>query len=273
MSKKQFAIFGNPVAHSISPIIQNSAFEACDFDAEYSKIHLEDGSKLKEVFLAQNLSGANITVPHKLDAFNQIDEVRGIGAKIGAINTIIKEDDKLIGYNTDAGGFYEAISEFNQSTPIKTALLLGAGGTAKAISLILQENGIRVTILNRSKARLKEFIDSGFECYTFDEFELKQNYDLIINSTSAGLSDDSLPLKKELLISIFDRANFAIDCIYSKDGIPTPFLSLASECEIPNKDGTDMLINQGVLACEYFMNEFDKRDIIYNTMKESLKSS
>lgn len=269
---KQFAIFGNPVEHSISPIIQNSAFKACNFEAEYSKILLEDGKKLKEVFLQNNLSGANITVPHKEVAFDQVDEIRGIAKEIGAINTIVKEDNKLIGYNTDAGGFYESIKEFDKITPIKTALLIGAGGTAKAISLILRDNGIKVTILNRSQPRLDDFIKKEFECYTFKEFDADiQNFDLIINSTSAGLSENILPLELNVLEQIFNTANFAIDCIYSKDGILTPFLKVANMCNIPNKDGTDMLIYQGVLACEYFMNEFNQRECITKAMKESLK--
>ena len=129
--KKLFAIFGNPVSHSRSPLMHNHVFKRLGFDACYTRVHLEDGSQLKETFLALGLSGANITVPHKEAAFKACDEVRGFAKEIGVVNTIVNEEGRLIGYNTDADGFLFSIGDFKN---IKKVLLIGAGGTAKALA-------------------------------------------------------------------------------------------------------------------------------------------
>lgn len=244
MSEK-FAIFGNPVAHSKSPQMQNAGLKHINFDGNYDKHHLEDGSTIKDVFLASNYKGANITVPHKEFAFANADEVRGIAQKIEAVNTYINENGKVIAYNTDAPGFLKAIESFGS---VKNVLLLGAGGTAKAISLALQEKGINVTVLNRSEGKLDFFKNNGIKCSTWDSFE-PSNFDLVVNSTSAGLKDDYLPCPKELLEPVLKSASFAFDCVYGKI---TPFLALAKQNNCLIKDGENMLLFQGVLSFEYF---------------------
>ena len=254
MSKK-FTIFGNPVEHSLSPKMHGYAIEGLGVDATYDKTLLLNGTKLKETFFKNNLSGANVTVPHKEEAFKQADEVRGIAKTIGAVNTLVLENGKMIAYNTDAEGFFESSKKFGD---INSILILGAGGTAKAISLIFKEKGKDVTLLNRSKARLKPFIERGFECYTWDNFSPK-SYDLVVNTTSAGLSDTNYPAPKELLSNILNNSKYAIDVIYNKN---TPFLQLAKDLNIPCKDGSDMLLYQGVKAFNLFYHDkFDEKEI------------
>ena len=111
---KLFAIFGDPVAHSRSPLMHNSVFKNLNYKACYTRVHLRDGSKLKETFFALGLSGANVTVPHKEAAYKACDEVRGFAKKVGVVNTLVNENGKLIGYNTDADGFMFAIKEFGE---------------------------------------------------------------------------------------------------------------------------------------------------------------
>ena len=243
---KNFTIFGNPVAHSKSPQIHNSAFGGLGVDANYSKTLLKDGSKLRDKFFELDIDGANITVPHKEEAFRICDELDSFAQKVGAVNTIIKKDNKLYGYNKDALGFLKAISLFN--IDIKTILIIGAGGTSKAISKILQDEGYIVTILNRSASRLEDFKD--FKRYTFKNFK-PQKYDLIVNSTSAGLEDDSLPAPKDILENLLSNAKASVDVIYGKE---TPFLKLSKEFNLPSKDGADMLLFQAVIAFEKFTN-------------------
>lgn len=244
-NKEKFLIFGDPIEHSKSPQMQNSGFEYLGLNCYYEKYHLIDGKKLKDIFKKQNAKGANITVPHKEQAYTQADEVIGIANKIKAVNTYIKKDDKILAYNTDAPGFMKAIEDFGK---IKTVLLLGAGGTAKAISLALKEANIQVTILNRTANRLDFFKEHGFKTYTWDNFQMN-HFDLVVNSTSAGLKDDDFPLKKTTLESIFLNAKYAFDCVYGKE---TPFLKLAKTEGLKVKDGEDMLLYQGVLAFELF---------------------
>ncbi len=261
--KQLFAIFGNPVSHSKSPLMHNLSFQGLGFDGCYTRYLLEDGSKLKETFFSLGLKGINITVPHKEYAYNACDVLDPFAKKVGAVNTIVEKEGKLYGYNTDAPGFLKAISEFEN---VKTVLFLGAGGTAKSTSVILKEAGYDVTILNRSGGRLTYFKDNGFETHTFDDF-VPQPYDLIINMTSAGLEDDSLPAPSEILEQVIPTAKACVDVIYGKE---TPFLQLAKTYKKPTKDGSDMLLYQGIIAFEYFTEHKYNFNEIKSHMKQAL---
>jgi len=245
MSKQLFAIFGNPVSHSKSPLMHNLSFQGLGYDACYARHLLEDDTKLKETFFNLKLKGVNVTVPHKEHAYHACDVLDPFAQKIGVVNTIVEKEGKLYGYNTDAPGFLKAISEFKDA---KHVLFLGAGGTAQSTSSILREVGYEVTLLNRSAARLEKYKKDGFQTYTYEDFK-PQSYDLIINMTSAGLEDDSLPAPKALLDSILPQAKACVDVIYGKE---TPFLKLAKSYHKPTKDGSDMLLYQGIIAFEYF---------------------
>jgi shikimate dehydrogenase len=257
-----FSIFGNPVAHSRSPLMHNSVFKHLNYKACYTRTLLKDSTKLKETFFNLKLSGANVTVPHKEAAYEACDEVRGFAKKIGVVNTLINENGKLIGYNTDADGFLYAISEFKN---IQKVLIIGAGGTAKALAIRFLEEKVDVSVLNRSSKRLEYFKESACHTSTWESFEVA-SYDLVINTTSAGLEDDSLPAPKELLESIFAHTRYIADAIYGK---VTPFLQLAKEKNIIYKDGADMLLGQGVLANELFTSNRLNKDDIKKYMQKS----
>ncbi len=253
MAKELFAIFGNPVSHSKSPLMHNLSFQGLDYNACYTRHLLEDGATLKETFFKLKLKGVNVTVPHKEYAFNACDILDPFAKNIGVVNTIVEKEGKLYGYNTDAPGFLKAISEFKN---IKTVLFLGAGGTAQATSSILRDEGYEVTLLNRSEGRLEKYKELGFKTYTFETFPLKspshKSYDLVINMTSAGLEDDTLPAPKEILNSVIPQAQACVDVIYGKE---TPFLKLSKQHQKPTKDGSDMLLYQGIIAFEHFTNQ------------------
>jgi shikimate dehydrogenase len=225
--------------------MHNLSFQGLGFDACYTRYLLEDGKKLKQTFFDLQLKGINITVPHKEHAYNACDELDPFAKKVGAVNTIVEKEGKLYGYNTDAPGFLKAISEFEG---VKRVLFLGAGGTAQSTSVILKEAGYEVTILNRSAGRLEKFREEGFATFTFGDFQ-PRNYDLVINMTSAGLEDDSLPAPQELLDAVIPQAKACVDVIYGKE---TPFLKLAKTHGKPTKDGSDMLLYQGIIAFEHF---------------------
>jgi len=270
---KQFTIFGNPVEHSKSPQMHNAGFKFLNIEANYSKTLLEDGDKIKNIFLKNNFLGANITVPHKEYAFKNADEVVGLASKIGAVNTYINKDGKIFAYNTDAPGFLKAIQEFKD---INNVLILGAGGTAKAIAVAFKDKGIDTTILNRSINSREFFIDIDCKFFDWDAMRLLFSgdisgisYDLIVNCTSAGLKDDSYPAPLETLKYLLQNSKYAVDCIYGKE---TPFLALANKLNITNKDGEDMLLYQGVLAFELFTGIKADEQLV-EAMRKGLKST
>jgi len=241
-----FTIFGNPVSHSKSPLMHNLAFRGLNYAGCYGRYLLQEGKELRTTFFALGIHGANITVPHKEHAFKACDELDPFARKVGAVNTIVRKGDKLYGYNTDAPGFLRAIEAFEG---IKSILILGAGGTAQSTAVILRDAGYEVTILNRSAGRLERFHKEGFKTFTFETIQTDQQYDLIVNMTSAGLEDESLPCPSEILHHLIPTARACVDIIYGKE---TPFLKLAKKHQKPTKDGSDMLLYQGIIAFEYF---------------------
>ena len=260
---KKFTIFGNPVSHSKSPLMHNLTFKGLKENANYSRTLLENGTLLREKFKELGLTGANITVPHKEEAFKACDELDEFAKNVGAVNTIVQRDGKLYGYNTDASGFLRAIRGFKEH--INTILIIGAGGTSKAISVILRDEGYGVEILNRSQNRLESFIDSGFTTYTFDTFKPKK-YDLVVNSTSAGLQDENFPAPKKILEEILSMASASVDVIYGKE---TPYLKLSRSLNLSTKDGSDMLLYQGVIAFMEFTNHKYSFEEIERYMREA----
>jgi len=260
---KVFAIFGDPVSHSRSPLMHNCVFKHLNYKASYTRVHLKDGTKLRDTFLNLGLSGANITVPHKEAAYKACDEIRGFASTVGVVNTIINEDGKLIGYNTDADGFMYAIQEFKN---VKKILIIGAGGTAKALASRFVQDNLEVNVINRSAGRLDYFKDLASSCFTWDDFDDSIKYDLVVNTTSAGLKDEELPAPVELINTILNNTSYVADAIYGK---LTPFLKFAQAKDITYKDGADMLLGQGVLANELFVEKKLEKDDILKEMKKS----
>jgi shikimate dehydrogenase len=209
---------------------------------------------MKNIFKSLNLSGVSVTVPHKEIAFNICDEVRGVAKEIKAVNCMILENNKLIGYNTDVYGFLDAIKEFNN---IKDVLIIGAGGTAKALTVGFLEKGWNISIVNRSEKRLESFKRMPVKTFIWKTFQV-ENYDLVVNVTSAGLKDKNLPIAEKTLKQIFENSKYAVDVIYHE----TPFLKLAKEIGLKTQDGSLMLVYQGVLANQLFTeNQISKKDI------------
>ncbi len=247
---KIFAVFGNPVSHSISPRLHNAALGELGLSREalYTRYELTDGSQLVSKFKELKLSGANVTVPHKEAALAQCDVADETAIKIGSVNTLVSRGGKIYGHNTDAPGFLRAIESFGE---INSALVLGAGGTAKAVAYALKSRGARVCVLNRSEGRLANFAEyENFSWANFAEFK-GGKFDLVVNTTSAGLKDENLPAPAELLRPIFNEAKFAFDVIYGKK---TPFLNLAAASRLAHKDGLDMLLFQASMALNLFFD-------------------
>ncbi|WP_456429960.1 shikimate dehydrogenase [Nitratifractor sp.] len=263
MDRELFAIFGDPVSHSLSPMMHNEAFRGLGYPACYTRYRLIDGDMLRERFFSLKLRGVNVTVPHKEAAQRACDLLDPFARKVGAVNTIVERDGRLHGYNTDAPGFLKAIEPFDAGE----VLCIGAGGTARSTVEVLREAGYRVTILNRGAERLASFREAGFAVETWESFRPRA-FDLVVNLTSAGLRDESLPAPREILEALFSRARGAMDVIY---GRRTPFLALAEAYGLPCKDGSDMLLYQGVLAFGHFTDHRYSQEEVESWMRRAFE--
>lgn len=247
----------------------------------YGRFCLQNGENLKEKFYSLNLSGANVTIPFKEDAFKQADELDSLAQKIGAVNTLVKiKNGKLKGYNTDASGFVASLTntmlDFRHKilnpTPFANALVLGAGGSAKAISCILNEIGVEVLVANRSDVKRGFYDLQKIRYCNFGELEamlkssIPPHFDLVINATSASLQGN-LPLQKDILQQIFSRAKLAYDLMYGEN--LTPFLALAKKCNLTYKDGKDMLLWQAAEALAIFISQ----DFANNDLRNEAKKN
>ncbi|RDU65603.1 shikimate dehydrogenase [Helicobacter sp. MIT 14-3879] len=252
-----YSVFGNPIIHSKSPFLHNYVFNALKIDARYVRFHLKSSKNFRDIFFNYGFNGANITLPFKEELIKFCDDLNPLAEKVNAINTIVKKDNKLIGYNTDAMGFFKNIENEN----IKNALIIGAGGSAKAIAFILRENNIETTIINRSPEKLEFFKKHNFFSLSTNNFNIS-NYDLIINATSSSINNE-LPLEKNTLIKLFYNAKLAFDLMYGKK---CEFLELAKKCNIKSIDGSKMLLYQAIEASSIFL-EMPYNEISYIMQK------
>lgn len=252
MAKSIYGVFGNPIKHSRSPEIHQMFASQAGLEIEYKKIEVPMGGFPSEVreFLAEGGKGFNVTLPFKEEAFALVDACSPGAAQAEAVNTVIVQDEgQLFGENTDGPGLITDIS-CNLGWPIEgqTLLIIGAGGAVRGVlGNILDEHPLKVVITNRtlSKAsRLASRFNSDLcEVRGFDE--LDGQYDLIINGTSASLSEE-IPL---ISSSIFSTQSRCYDMMYGAN--ETSFNSWArTEGAREVSDGLGMLVEQAAKAFE-----------------------
>lgn len=248
-----FSLIAKPVHHSKSPLMQNKALKELGVSGVYTRYELENKDDLRSKFLSLGLNGANVSLPYKTDALLQSDYQSNSSKAISSANTLVYKNNFLYAYNTDFLGFLASLGLLDSKTNFKNALILGAGGTTKALAYALKLKNIQTTIANKSSSRFKDF---DVKCVLYDELDLNDKYDLIINATSASL-DDLLPCDENLLKPLFEKAFYSYEVGYFK----SPFLNLFKEIkkdEISNQkafyqDGAYMLCYQGAFSLMYFL--------------------
>ncbi|NOU85273.1 shikimate dehydrogenase [Paenibacillus sp. LMG 31460] len=253
-----YGVFGDPIRHSRSPIMLNRAFQEAGINAVYAAFHVrpdELGDAVRGI-RALGYRGINVTIPHKVEVMQYLDEIDEGARIVGAVNTIVNEAGKLIGYNTDGIGYVRSLKE---ETGIelkgKSVLLLGAGGAARGVAYALAKEGAgRIYIANRTKERALELADT-ISSYTeaiglgMDELgHVVDEVQFVLNTTSAGMHPhvEELPLPLELLRS----HHLVSDLIYNPR--ITRFLREAEARGARIHGGLGMFIYQGAFAFEYW---------------------
>ena len=251
-------IFGDPVTHSLSPLMHNAALQNAGIDAVYVPFHVTPTQLpgAVEAIRALGLVGANLTIPHKEVARCLVDELDPLAALIGAVNTIVHRNGRLFGYNTDGLGLMQAICEdLGIDVRGRRTLVLGAGGAARAAVVALARAGAAwVGVVNRTPARAEEMLAElapKLEGTAFAAFPLEAGpvsrlggeVDLLVNSSAAGLKGEVIPLPPELYV----RPGGAVyDMVYGRES--TPLVLAARAAGLKAVDGLGMLAGQGEAA-------------------------
>tara|TARA_B100000401_G_scaffold279066_1_gene190576 strand:+ start:393 stop:1217 length:825 start_codon:yes stop_codon:yes gene_type:complete len=247
MKKKSFAIIGNPIQHSLSPVLHNYWFNKYNIEADYSLLNIEEkdiGNILKKI-RDKELNGVNITLPYKQKIIPFVDQLVNDAKSTNSVNTIFLDDsNSLVGENTDVFGLQAAYLKEITNAKNKKALIIGAGGVSPSVIFSLQKSKIKnVSIVNRTYEK-SIFLKKKFNFLNILEWKsLKQEirkFDIIINATSLGLKDGD---DFEFNFENVKNNLIYIDTIYNP--IETKTLKFLKENKIQTFNGLNMFIYQG----------------------------
>jgi shikimate dehydrogenase len=251
---KRAFVIGHPIAHSRSPLIHGHWIKAHGIDGSYEAIDVApaDVPIFIERLRAGEFVGGNVTIPHKETVFALCDEVDPLARMIGAVNTLVMRDGRLFGTNTDYLGF---LGNLDAAAPgwsdgPKDAMVIGAGGTARAVLVaLLRRDGGRVHVLNRTLANaqaLVEEIDGPFEAHGFEAFAgLAPRTGIVINTSSIGMNGTRFDW---LDLSLLSPDTLVTDIVYVP--LETPLLAAARAAGLRAVDGLGMLLHQAVPGFE-----------------------
>ncbi|MFC1907938.1 shikimate dehydrogenase [Chloroflexota bacterium] len=253
-------VIGDPIEHTMSPVMHNAAFKNKGVDYVYLPFRVKEKElgKAIEGMRALNIRGLNVTIPHKVAVIQFLDEVDPLADKIGAVNTIVNDEGVLKGYNTDGAGFIQALLEKGVKLEGKNVVVLGAGGASKAISFILADRGSHLVILNRLleldwakelAGRILQIFNKWVEALELNKQNLTRalaEADILVNATSVGMTPnvDQTPVASDLL----KPGLVVFDIVYNP--IKTRLQKEAEMAGAKTVSGLDMLVWQGALTFE-----------------------
>ena len=259
-----YGVVGNPIEHSLSPLLHNTLAKEMGLDMVYVAFNVrEDIESAIDGAFALGIKGMNVTIPYKQDMLELVTKIDERAQRIGAVNTLVRDEEGFIGYNTDITGLRLALKNNDLSVMGKNVIILGAGGAAKAaLYLAIAGGALSITIINRNvnKAALlkEEFKDEyrnievlSLEALKFDFNILKKDNYFVFQTTNAGM----YPFINECLIDneeFYKKCEGGIDLIYTPE--ETVFIKKMKEKGKRCINGLDMLIMQGVAAFELWHN-------------------
>lgn len=271
-------VFGHPVAENPTIVMQEAGFRALNLNFRYLTIEVypEDLENAIKGLRAFNMKGINLTIPHKVEVLKYLDEVKPDAKLMGAVNTVIRDGDKLIGENTDGKGFLYGLKNDLKINPSgKNITILGAGGAARAITVELAlSHAKHINIVNRSCERgrtLEKLLNENTSCSTEfiqwkDTYKIPADTDILINSTSIGLFPD-INGKPDIDYNTINSSMAVCDVIPNPPN--TMFLSKAEKKGAKTLNGLSMLVYQGAIAFKMWTGF----DAPVETMKKSLMNA
>ena len=271
------AVVANPIKHSISPFIHNSAFEATNTNGVYLAWEV-DATELAETVAnirRYQMFGINLSMPYKEQVIPYLDQLSAEACLIGAVNTVVNREGTLIGYNTDGKGFFKSLPSFKISR--KRLVLLGAGGAAKAIlaqAILDGVSQISVFVRSSSMEKTRPYLEkiqnaTGFRVDLFaleDVQDLQDSItqaDLLVNATSVGMDGSSQPIPTSIILP---EKLLVADVIYQP--FETPFLKWAKNQGNQSINGLGMLLYQAAEAFELWTGKEMPTDQIWELLKQ-----
>lgn len=260
---KRFAVIGDPIAHTLSPLIHNYNFKLNGDNYSYEAIHILPEALLNIRDIAQKhaLDGFNVTLPHKTAIIAHLDDISSAARDVGAVNTVAVVNGKFTGYNTDVSGYQNALQETFELQPQLNVLILGGGGAAKAVHRVHHYLGHHVTIAVRNLEKIRDFSSFPYKAVRLNEVDLK-GYDIIINATPIGLAGEDVFKVLELSADISNNT-IGIDLIYNTH---TPFLNYFTH----KMDGLGMLVHQAMDAYTIWTGGSGHPDKVKDMLAEKL---
>jgi shikimate dehydrogenase len=274
----KLGLIGYPLGHSLSPRIHNAALKLCSLEGNYSlfPIHPDDKRGLEDLInrvRSGEIHGLNVTIPHKQNVIAFLDELTPTARAIGAVNTIYLHNNKLIGDNTDASGFLSDLKKVLATETLRhgdlDALVLGAGGSARAVVYALSKEGWQVTLVARRIEQAKQ-LASQFEGVYAIEFKFqsfqRSNVQLIVNTTPVGMAPDidQSPWPEKLA---FPASAAIYDLVYNPS--ETKLVREARSQGLNATTGLGMLIEQAALAFEIWTGCRPSREVMSESVKQT----
>ncbi|WP_018923684.1 shikimate dehydrogenase [Salsuginibacillus kocurii] len=274
MTAKLFALLGSPVEHSMSPLMHNRAFNRLNLPHRYHAFDVEPDKlgEAVESLKVLGVAGWNVTVPHKVSIMEHLDEIDEEAEKIGAVNTVVNENGRLFGSNTDGQGYLDSLlDETGPALKEMRVLIIGAGGAARAVTTVLSRFGVKeIVVTNRTYEKaeaISHICTSNTEVKPMKreetEAEAASRFDLLINTTSIGMSPriDDMPFPIE---NIREGAMVS-DLIYNP--LKTKWLRECEKRGVAIHNGLGMFVGQGARSFERWVNVLPdvqemKRDVL-----------
>ncbi|TSA16599.1 MAG: shikimate dehydrogenase [Nitrosopumilales archaeon] len=267
---KTYAVIGDPIDHSLSPAIHNAAFGFLGIDCTYIAYRIPKGELAYgiEALKKIQISGFNVTIPHKVDMMKFLDEIDENCKTIGATNTVVNNNGSLKGYNTDMDGFLDPVKKRNIDCKDSDVLLVGAGGAARAIVVGFAKEKVRkITIANRTKERADELIKFANSLGVQSDYSDLSNagniagkYKFIVNATSVGLKGNACPISTRSIT----KDSIVYDIVYMP--VETELIEQSKKQGATIIYGWEMLLGQAMRSFGIWTG----REAPYQAMKLTL---
>jgi len=262
---KQIGILGYPLGHTLSPKIHEAGFKELNLDIEFNvwEVNPSNLEKKIEELRNPNILGFCVTLPHKNSIISFIEEIDDSAKEMNAVNWVVNSEGRLKGYNTDWIGFKESLTYYGKQITNKDCLVLGAGGSAKAICMaLINEKANSIYIYNRTKKNAKDLVSNfhkvGKDIKIIDSSKLSDkdfvsDLDLIINTTSVGMHGGPDPNKSPINTDNINKRALCYDLVYSPE--ITPFIEQAKNNKVEAIGGLTMLVFQAIKGFELVTGE------------------